>query len=179
MQVGILTTDGGPHSADKWALTTTGQILQAVFSTAASETAAARKFEIALLDILAPHHEKVQTHERGKIAEHGMYRLGHPVDPREHCGAVVAEIVAAAHAAGSVTDAKGEEIDLGAHFDKPEVQAALAGLIGAHFASAMDIERSWHADRNAHHPEAKAYRAARTEHGAAHVHAHIQRGAKG
>jgi hypothetical protein len=173
MQVGILTTDGGPHSADKWALATTGQILQAVFSTAASETAAARKFEIALLDILAPHHEKVQTHERGKIAEHGMDRLGHPIDPREHCDEVVAAIVAAGHAAGSVVNAEGVTIDLGAHFDKPDVQAALAGLVGAHFASAMDIERSWHADRNAHHPEAKAYRAARTEHGAAHVHAHI------
>jgi len=181
MQVGILKTDGGPHSPDKWALATTGQIMQAVFSTSAGETAAARKFEIALLDILAPHHEKVQLHERGKIEEHGLDRLAHPVEPQLHCDAVVADIAAAALAAGSVTapdpDKPGEvkTIDLGAHFAKPDVQEALAGLIGAHFASAMDIERSWHADRNAGHPEAKAYRAARTEHGAAHVHAHIHK----
>jgi hypothetical protein len=170
MQVGVLITDGGPHSADKWALATTNQIMQAAFSSAAAETAGARKFEIALLDILGPHHDKVQKHERGKIEEHGLDRLGHPIDPREHCAEVVAEITAAARRAGTV-----EGVDLGAHFSKPDVQAALAGLIGAHFASSMDIERSWHADRNIHHPEAKAYHKARTEHGAAHVDAHIHK----
>jgi hypothetical protein len=181
MQVGVMTTNGGPHPADKWALTTTGQIMQAVFSKPAAETAGARKFEIALLDILAPHHEHVQKHERGKIEEHGITRLSHPIDPREHCAAVVADIAAAALKAGSVVvpdpDRPGETItvDLGAHFAKPEVQAALAGLIGSHFASAMDIERSWHADRNAHHDEAKAYHKARNEHGAALVHAHIHK----
>lgn len=181
MQVGILITNGGPHTADKWALTTTSQIMQAVFSASAAETAAARKFENALLDILSPHHDKVQKHERGKIEEHGMDRLSHAIDPRPHCDAVVAEIAAAAAKADPVVvpdpDRPGEmkTIDLGAHFAKADVQAALAGLIGAHFASSMDIERSWHADKNAHHPEAKAYRKARTEHGAAHVQAHIHK----
>jgi len=191
MQVGILTTNDGLHSADKWALTTTGQIMQAVFSTAAAETIGARKFELELLDILAPHYDKVQKHERGKIEEHGMERLSQPVDPREHCDAVVADIVSAAVKIGVVAvpdlekppihaeDGKPvyhmKDVDLGEHLGRPEARAALAGMVGAHFASAMDIERSWHADRNADHPEARAYRKARTEHGAAHVHAHIHR----
>jgi hypothetical protein len=91
----------------------------------------------------------------------------------------VAEISAAAKNIGKIkvpdADTGAEkEVNLGEHFAKPEVQVALAGLIGSHFATAMDIERSWHADKNADHPEARAYRAARTAHGAANVHAHIQ-----
>ncbi len=181
MQVGVMITNGGPHPADKWAVTTAGQILMAVFSQAAAETVGARKLELALLDILLDHHENVQTHERGKLDEHGLDRLAQPVDPHPHCPAVVAAIVAEAKKIGKVQvpdpDKPGElkTIDLGDHFEKPEVQKVLAGLIGAHFATAMDIERSWHADRNAHHPEAKAYREARATHGAAQAHAHIHK----
>jgi hypothetical protein len=180
MQVGIMVTNGGPHSADKWAVTTAGQILQSVFSVDAADTVGARKFEMACLDILLPHHEKVQTGERGKLAKDGMKRLATPIDPREYCDVAVQEIAAAAQKIGKIKvpdpDMSGEtkEVDLGEHFANPEVQQKLAGLIGAHFATAMDIERSWHADKNADDQEAKAYSAARAAHGGGNVHAHIQ-----
>lgn len=185
MRVGIMTTNGGPHPADKWALVTAGQIMEGVFGKDTAETIGARKLEIALLDILLDHHGKVQTRERGKISEHGMDRLFHPVDPREHCAAVVAEIVAEAKKIGRVEIADPEKpgqtktVDLGAHFEKPEVQQVLAGLIGAHFATSMDIERQWHADRNKDHPDARAFREAHTAHGGAHVHAHAHKYRKG
>jgi len=180
MQVGIMVTNGGPHPADKWAVTTAGQIIQSVFSSGAADTVGARKFEMALLDLLQPHHENVQTSERGKIERGGMKRLAEPIDPREHCDAVVAEVAAAAKKVGKIKipdpDTGGEkEVDLGEHFAKKEVQAVLAGMIGSHFATAMDIERSYHADKNASNPEAKAYREARANHGAANVHAHISK----
>jgi hypothetical protein len=73
-------------------------------------------------------------------------------------------------------EAGGEkEVDLGEHFAKKEVQAALAGLVGSHFATAMDIERSYHADKSADSQEAMAYRAARANHGGGNVHAHISK----
>jgi hypothetical protein len=183
MQVGVMKTDHGPHPADKWALATTGKLMQAVFGKDTAETVGQRKLEIELLDILMDHHSRVKANERGKIEEHGMERLFHPLDPREHCPAVVSEIVAEAKKIGNVEIAdpdnpgKFKTVDLGAHFGKPEVQGELAKAIGGHFATSMDIERSWHADRNAGHPDAKAYHEARRNHGGALVHdaAHLYR----
>jgi hypothetical protein len=180
MQVGVMITNGGPHSADKWAATTASQLMDSVFSAEAQQTIGAKTFELELLKILSPHHDKVHKHERDKIEEHGMDRLAHPIDPREHCAEVVSAIAEAAKQIGKmdVPDGNGgtKTVDLGAHFAQPEVQEKLAGLIGSHFATSMDIERSWHADRNANDPVAQAYRKARLDHGAAHAHAHIHPG---
>lgn len=178
MHVAIMKTNGGPHPAEKWALTTVGEIMQAVFGIRDAETATQRKLEIALLDALERQHGAVQRHERGKIAELGVGRLAQPLDPSEHLGAPIEDMVDATRAVGQVEMAdpdnpgKTKMVDVAAHFARPEVQEQLRLLIGRHFATSMDVERSWHADRNPDDPVAKAYRAARRDHGGHRAHEH-------
>lgn len=135
MQTGILVTNGGPHPADKWAAQTAAQIIQIGADASGEQAIAARKFELVILDILEDHHGKVQTHERGKITEHGTARFAHPLDSAEHVDAPFQAIVAAS---------KGTLFE--SHFAKPEVQAHIRNVLASHFATSMDIERSWFAD---------------------------------
>lgn len=153
MKVGILTTNGGPHPASKWAEQTAAQIADVIVidpNSLAFEALTAQKqeFENELTVALEDHHELVQSHELGKIEEHGDARLAHDIIPeQEHIDDAVAEVQA-------VADTK----IFGSHFRKPEVVAFLEHTIGSHFATSKHIHRSWHADRNPHTPEAKAFR---------------------
>lgn len=184
MQIGIMKTNGGPHPADKWAIVTVSQIMQGVFGISNAETVSQRKLELAMLDAIEKHHHHVQHHERSKIAEHGMDRLTHPLDPTEHLDDPVSELVAATKAIGEVEMADSDNpgntkmVNVAAHFAKPDVQEQLRLLIGRHFATSMDIERSTHADRHRDHPVAKAYRHARAEHGGHRAHEHAAAAAK-
>lgn len=179
MQVSIMKTSGGPHSAEKWAMTTVGQIMQAVFGIANAETVSQRKLEIAMLDALEHHHGVVQKHERDQIAKDGVNRLAHTLDPSNHVDDPIADLVTATKAVGQVEMAdpdnpgQTKKVDVAAHFARADVQEQLKLLIGNHFATSMDIERSFHADRNADHPVAQAYRKARHQHGAHRVHQHV------
>jgi hypothetical protein len=172
MQVRFMSTDGGPHPADKWAEITVAYILDLIEVDDNSATPAAmqarrerRDLRGKIQSILEGHHGTVQESERGKLSTEGHDRLKGTIDPAEHpLDKMTDDIVSAA---------EGMSI-IGPHFQKPEVRTAIRGLIGNHFATSMDIERSWHADRNQDHPVARAYRAARAAHGAEVVHSHIE-----
>lgn len=168
MLVGVMATDGGPHSAEKWAVVTAGQLVQ-IATDDPQKMIEARKLENKIIEILEGHHDAVQKHERGKIAEHGVERLKHPINAHEHdLDTKVAEIVAAA---------KGSQWE--AVFALPEKQAYIKQVLGSHFATSMDVERSWHADRivadpsHAGHAVAKHYHKLRSEFGADDVHGHV------
>lgn len=154
MKVGILVTDGGPHPADKWAEQSAAQIADIIHiepdSIAFNElTAQKTEFEKEVAAALTDHHDAVQKHEIAAIDEHGMDRLGHPIAPEaEHLDAAV----------DAVKQVASTKI-FGSHFAKPEVTAFVKETLGSHFASAKHVERSWHADCNADHPQAKAFRA--------------------
>lgn len=151
MQVGIMKTDGGPHSAEKWAVVTAGQILQVASDSESLQAIEGRRLELKIIDILVDHHTEVQTEERGKLAEHGCGRLGHELDCECHNLDDKVEQIANA--------AKGTAFE--AHFAKPETKAYIRNVLGQHFATSMDIERSYHADANADDPLAQEYRAQR------------------
>jgi len=148
MQVGVMITDGGPHPSEKWADQTASQIIDIAATAPESKLMEARAFREKIVEILTPHHAKVQEHERGKLAA-SIEHMVTPLDPSEHIDEAVDAIIAAA---------KGLSFE--AHFHKPETRAYLVNLIGSHFATAMHIERSWHADRNPDSEHAKAFRAA-------------------
>lgn len=151
MDVRILVTNGGPHSAEKWAITTASQLIQIGADSASVQAIEGRKLELKLIDILEGHHGDVQKHERGQIEEHGVARLCHDLDCECHdLDAKVAEIAAAAQ--GTIFEE---------HFSKPEVQQYVRGVLKQHFLTSMDIERSWHADANMHTEEAQTFRASR------------------
>lgn len=152
MQIGVMITNGDQHSAEKWAIVTAGQIIQIGASATGTQAIDARKLENAIIAILEGHHKKVQSGEREAITKDGDARLAHALDHTQHAdtAAIVAEIVAAS---------KGSAFEV--HFAKPETQAYLADLLGQHFRTSMDIERSWHADKHPTSDHAKAFKARR------------------
>lgn len=148
MQVGVMITNGGPHSVEKWAEQTSGYIVNIAESIATEKRGAAIKLQAAVIDILEGHHHTIQHGERAKIKEHGHARLQHDLHHDDHVNVdeAVAEIVAAA--TGTPWEAD---------FNKPEFAASLKLLLVDHYTSNAFIERSWHADRNADAPEAQAF----------------------
>lgn len=161
MRVAILVTDNGPHPPATWANATAGQlvdIIQVAENSPVFEAAEAAKKALcaAIEKALVSHHAALQAHERGKIAEHGGARLmhklsgtlDHPEDPAGLLDATVATVQACAQ--GTM---------FAAHYRKPPVAAFIRKAVGRHFATAMHIERSWHADRNPDDPHAQEFRA--------------------
>jgi hypothetical protein len=111
----------------------------------------------------------VQQHERGQCAEHGVERLSHALQPEaEHIDCALEDVVNAA---------KGTPFE--AHFASDEVKKIVRHMIGSHFTTSIDIDRSHHADVNHRHDTARAYRDARENHGAQLVNSHIHHYRKG
>jgi hypothetical protein len=148
MQAGVMNTSGGPHPAEKWAETTASHIVTIANSVADEKRGAAIKLQAAVYDVLLGHHTTVQTGERAKIAEHGVARLQHDMTPNDHVHleSVVNDILRASDGTPWETD-----------FRKSAFIEALKATLTDHFMSNAFIERSWHADRNQHTPEAKAF----------------------
>jgi len=106
--------------------------------------------------VLEKHHAIVQKHERDELAD-DHERLATELKPEDyHVDEAVAAVISAA--AGTV---------FADHFAKPEIKDYLHRLLAQHFQTSMDVDRSWHADRNPDVDVAKAYRKARTEHSSA------------
>lgn len=153
--VGFLITNGGPHPADRWADLTTSTILgliQIADDADTPEAAAARqaKRELSpkLFKIFMEGCDCVQKEERAALGKEGCKRLVKGLAPHDH----VAEVMEKFHDALEFTP-------FGEHFKKPEAEAVIKQIIGQHFANAMHIERSWHADKNPDNPDARAFRA--------------------
>lgn len=148
MRVGVLITNGGPHSPQDWAQVTAGQIIDIGSQSPAALLAEARAFEAKIVAVLTRHHELVQQHERSQLGAQGSARLAGDLDPTAHIPDAVDDIVAASRGTS-----------FAAHFAQARVRDYLERLVGGHFASSMHIERLWHADRNPEAEEAKAYKA--------------------
>lgn len=163
MQPLIMVTNGGDHPAEKWAEVTASNIADLVrvdddkiedADADRSRKAVARRakdrFRLDLADLLAPHHERNQQFEKGKLAAAGDERIAGPFSTYDKKAEVVASVVAASAAT-----------QFAEHFEKPEVQAAVGAMIDKHFAHVKHNARSWHADKNPSGDNAKALIAAR------------------
>jgi hypothetical protein len=148
MEVGIMITNGGPHSAEKWAETTSSHIVTIADGLSGERRGAAIKLQAAVYDVLVGHHTTVQNGERSKITEFGLDRLQHDMTPDDHVKIddVLADIIAAA---------KGTPWE--ADFKKPEFAERLRPILVDHLMSNAFIERSWHTDRNINTPQAQAF----------------------
>lgn len=132
----VMITDGGPHPAEKWAQVTAQTILDDIAANAPQTgIGEAMAFRADLEALLTGHHADVQDSERAKLDGDDAHRAGDP-DPAPHLGPAVEAIVALARTH-----------NLADYFNRPETQEYLRRTIGGHFATAMDIERSWHAVR--------------------------------
>ena len=144
MQVGILKTDNGPHSAADWAEATSGFIFTIAENISGEKRTSALKLQAAVVDILEKHHDAVQAGERLFIeSEH--YHGANDLAIHEHTDLdeAVDEIIKAGQATPWV-----------AEFSAPEMPGKIRDILVSHLASNMHIERSWHADRNPEHPAA-------------------------
>ncbi len=150
MSTGILVTNGGPHSADRWAEATASHIVDIADHIAGEKRGAAIRLQAAIIDILTTHHTTVQVGERNVLQNVGHSRLCAPLNPIDHVSIdqIVSEIIAAANGT-----------PWAAEFNDPEAAIHLRAVLHQHFATSMHIERSWHADRNPNIPEAMQFRA--------------------
>jgi len=146
----LMTTNGGPHPADKWADVTTDAILDLIQISEDSTSpdalagrAAKRDLRQILFDIFNDHHAAVQSFEQR-----------HLKDKVTTCEAAEAHVQGpldvAFHVSGSITMGEVfkalDATPFAAHFAKPEVQAVLTQIVGQHTADVMHIERRWHQD---------------------------------
>jgi hypothetical protein len=133
MQLGILVTDNGKHSAEKWAVHTASSIIQIAASAAGVQAIEARKLELNVLNILEVRHKEAMDYERAELEKDGIARQAQPCDPEAFADTALAEIVAASQGT------RFEE-----HFKNPETVLHIARVLHEHFAASMTIERQWH-----------------------------------
>lgn len=154
MQVGVLTTNGGPHPADKWARSTAFMISnhlivvdeKAVSKDAVAVREARDQLNNRLYALLKPHHDTVQRGERAKIKQLGAARLSHPLRQSDQVrDKAVAEHVDVAAIMKEIVAAADVHPKIKAHFAKTETQDVIRQQVLRDFASAMDIERDWFA----------------------------------
>lgn len=143
----VMITNGGPHPPDFWAQATAEHIAPIAPTMTGSRRLDALALQARIQGALTPHHDAVQQAERAAIAA-DPNRLMAGYDPEQHVDEALAAVVAAS---------VGTEWE--AHFHDPAVVDVIRREIGAHFATAQHIERSWHADRNPTLPAAVAFRA--------------------
>jgi len=162
MFVHVMTTDGGPHPPEKWALATAMHIV-AVFNVDKNSPRAV-ELELAkdeakgkIVRIMIAHHTAAQDGERGKIAEHGHDRLLHDCDPGHHCDveSVVAEVMQAVKPLLAFI-VMSPEVELPPH---QTMWAVVKERVENDVRTIMHIERSWHADRNPNTEQARDFRA--------------------
>jgi hypothetical protein len=147
MQVGIMITNGGTHSAEKWAAVTAAEIIQIAADSASLQAIEGRKLELRILDILEAAHAGVKTDENATIAEVGNQHVNTEIAPGSVVDDTLAKIVAAA-----------QDTLFKDWFNNPEVQAVFRQSIGNHFATSIWTERSWHADQHPNCPHCTEFR---------------------
>lgn len=129
-----IVTSGGAHSAQQWAVMSTGQILQINPQFQGDLAIQARKLELELLGVLERQHKIVQDGEKAVLRDKGTAHLLTPLDPYLH--------IDMAEAVQDIVD-KAERTYFKAHFENPEVINHIWYTLGSHFTTSMEIERDW------------------------------------
>jgi len=134
----ILITNGGPHSAEKWAELSASEIISVAESADFSAVGqAGRKLENSIIDIFERFHDAIIKAENAHLDNKGTDHLATPIDGSGvDVSAVVTQIQNAA---------KGTPFE--AHFQKPEVITAITNITKHHVELIMEVERSWFADK--------------------------------
>lgn len=131
MTVTILATSGGPHPASVLAQNT----LRDIISIAPTATGAAREDGVKLSNLIFPILD--DAHTRVQQTERAVHKMEEPLVPDHN---IVNNVV---HQIQVV--AKGSVHEL--HFKQDDVINDLKRVLYHHFATNMNIERKWHADK--------------------------------
>lgn len=146
MRVGVMTTNGGPHPADKWASETAGEIISYVKVDDNADTPEAAlvrrakpRLELDIAEALEDSHRVNILAERAALAIHDTERLSQPFEVDEdHLDSGTEAVVSVAKKYGApFADA----------FDSDNGRSIVRQALKVHFTTAHDVERGWHADR--------------------------------
>lgn len=151
MRVGVMTTDGGPHPAGKWAEETAGEIMSYVKIDEDSPSDSPEKLEdkrqarrnklrleVDIVDAVEPlHHDTIKS-ERDGLAKDDARLNSAPEPDSKTIEAAVEAVVAAAKKYGPI---------FGSAFDSDNGRSIVRNAIKTHAATAIHIERGWHADK--------------------------------
>lgn len=147
----FMISDGGPHSAEKWAHVGAQEIMKLVqIAPSAPKEAfkAYRELEERIYYTLLKAHGDMQDEERRYLSADSA-RLHEPA-MAERAAQTWAPVVA------SQANEDGAGL-FEAHFKRLDVQEHIYRVLGQHFADSIHIERCWHADRNPDNPHAQAF----------------------
>lgn len=141
----IMITNGGAHPPEKWAMVTAERIFDIGGTVAGDRLIQAQKLQLAIAEVLMPHHEKVQSTERIKLDEDRQHILS-PLNTEDYLDNIMNDIVKVS---------KGTPWQ--DHFTRPEVQVAARRVITNDIATVQHVERLWHADHHPDSAESKTY----------------------
>ena len=142
----VLTTNHGPHPADKWALFAAQDVFDiSKMAPDGEREAAARRVQLAIADALEAHFRRVQEDEKKNLAEYE----DHCSTPHDATGYLDGAVQAVLDA---VQGTPWEH-----QYDDPEQRDLLRRAFEGNFVEAQSIERKYHADRTGN-PAAVAYR---------------------
>jgi hypothetical protein len=178
MITGLLITNGGPHSSDDWALTSATMLMNAFIIKDGSPRRAALEIakgrvQASITEIMMSHHETVQKMERNLLSLGDHSRLGKDATPEEHTDVeqAITDVRAACQPLLDILNSA--EVKPGIiglpveHLTFEDVlMEAIRGRITGDLMAVIDIERSWHADKNPGNEHAIAFQAARIKSGA-------------
>jgi hypothetical protein len=149
----FLSTDGGDHPADAWAVISADQICDLIRidpSSGSPEVVAARvalpRLRADIVAALVPHHAEHQQAEDSSIAADPA-RLAVPYDPTVRLGQAMTAVATAT--AGTPFEA---------HFRDERVKTVVAGILGSHLNTIAAARRSWAADALARRVNGKGKR---------------------
>jgi hypothetical protein len=145
--VSVLTTDFGPHPAEKWAQVTVDHLLPADSPTALANIRAHQRLRADFLDVLTKHHGDAQADEQKRLEGAGEAHFDNPHDGPTDVANLLGELTAAAR--GTPWEQ---------HMDNEEFRAAIREVVRDHTHGIRHVERCWHADNNPHLEAGQAYR---------------------
>jgi hypothetical protein len=160
MQPRLLITDNGKHPPEKWAMFTVEGLLE-IDANSPNATAGLR-LKADMVDVLSRSFDAVMVTERAALAGDSNARYAASLTPE------IDSVDEAVDALIKCADGTPFET----FYREPGKRDAVKGVVAHHFALAIDIERSTHADQNPS-DGAKDYQEARREKGMHQAHHHL------
>ena len=138
-QVRFMSTDGGAHPPEKWALETAEQLVYIGPNVNGPTLMAATEAKLAIAKALMDHYAKVQNDERGKLQldPEGTHASDLGV-PDEHMDSMIDAVK------GALTNTPWSDI-----VDLPDNRAVIQNHVHEHVKAIQAIERSYNKDREA------------------------------
>lgn len=136
-QFKVLSTNGGAHPPEQWAVTTSEFLVDIDPSVTGDRLIAAKKLQAAVAEVMMPQHTSIQNRERSTLGQNNHEQLFSVLDSHAEAEAAYEKVVACA---------KGTPWEY--HFLRDDVRREAVATIEQHMNTVRHIERQWHCHRN-------------------------------